>query len=463
MPSRKNLLFLMTDHQRADSIGMVQCGREVTPNLNRLAKESAHFTRAYTTCPLCVPARTALATGLYPTASGMVWNDFKWTSVTPHATLHSNLRDAGYTVGHVGVNHIRVLPPLREEGFSCFYEEKDYSALLREYGITFPHAPGSSSMIPELLDGKAVETSYSNTQTGVWAYDPALFKDRVFASKGEEFLASVGESSPFALFVCLWAPHPPLTVPAEFAGMYDPSLIDLPANVGQPAKGEPPFRRKSVPAQLAEGVRMAEWRKVWAAHLALTSYADGLFGGLLEKLKSLGVYDDTVIVFTSDHGESLGQHSMYQKMEMYEQCVNIPLLIKAAALPTGNMAMLPVAKRTEVVSHLDVLPTLCDLLSLPKPAGADGHSLLQTAEGRTVFSQYTRCIGPGSRRRAAVNGRWKYVIDEDGEEELYDLQFDPLEMNNLAGSPAYAVILSELAGQCRSYHQQHGDVFFIVD
>ncbi len=114
MSDRRNLLFLMTDHQRFDSLGMVQAGVEVTPCLNRLAAGGTSFQRTWNTAPLCVAARTALATGLYPTRNGVVYNDWKGERAGDHRPLHQYLAEAGYTVAHVGVDHIRVKPGLRE-------------------------------------------------------------------------------------------------------------------------------------------------------------------------------------------------------------------------------------------------------------------------------------------------------------------------------------------------------------
>ena len=139
MPYRPNLLFLMTDHQRHDSLGMTQAGVEVCPALNRLAAESAQFTRAYNAAPLCAPARTALATGLYPTANGIVTNDWRGERAGDHMPIHETLYSAGFDAAHVGVDHIRVKPSLRERvQFALWNDNASYKQYAKENNLREP-------------------------------------------------------------------------------------------------------------------------------------------------------------------------------------------------------------------------------------------------------------------------------------------------------------------------------------
>jgi choline-sulfatase len=141
MEQRQNLVFIMTDHQRADSIGMVQTDKngqptEVCPTLNRLAAEGAYFSRMYNASPLCVPARTALATGKYPTHNGIVYNDWRGTRGGQHLTLHQVLAESGYDVVHIGVDHIRVSPTLREQiDFVKWIDKTDHQRYLKDLGL----------------------------------------------------------------------------------------------------------------------------------------------------------------------------------------------------------------------------------------------------------------------------------------------------------------------------------------
>ena len=125
----------MTDHQRFDSIYEVQCGREVTPNLNKLADSGAFFTRAYNVCPLCVPARTSLATGIYPTQNGIVYNDWKGLHAGSYPTIYELLKQADYQVGHVGVDHINTTKPLSDLGLDHYKSQGDYNAWAKAQGL----------------------------------------------------------------------------------------------------------------------------------------------------------------------------------------------------------------------------------------------------------------------------------------------------------------------------------------
>jgi arylsulfatase A-like enzyme len=455
-----NLVFIMTDHQRADSLGMVQAGIEVTPNLNRLASESTHFKRAYNTCPLCVPTRTALFTGKYPTKNGVVFNDWEGTRAGNHIPLHQHVAEAGYDVAHIGVHHIRVKPPLEKRvPFVKWISNEDYTQYLANHGIQEWDPETQEAFrkpVMEKRGAKFVERKCSNTKTGPWPYALAHFKDEYFCRQSVEFLSRSHSDKPFALFVYLWAPHPPLRVPEPYASLFPPDELDLPANVGLPAQGEPPNRRQGVAAQLAEGVSMDEWRKVWAAHLGLVHLADAGIGRILQALKTSGHMEDTITVFTVDHGDHLGQHKMYQKMEMYEQAIHIPLMFRGPGIQAQSF--------TTPVSHLDIMPTLLDLLDLQTTDNdLDGVSLAESLvssvppETRPVFSQYSGDPTVGDIRRAVITQRYKYVYDPTDIPELYDLEGDPLEMQNLAIGDSHTGIIKEMHQIGKTWARAHDD------
>ncbi len=457
---KQNLLFVMTDHQRADSLGMVQAGVEVCPNLNRLAERGAVFTRAYSTCPLCVPARTALATGKYPTSTGVVFNDWEGITAQDHKPVHQLLHEEGYDVAHVGVDHIRVRPSLRDRvPFAMWASQAEYESYLECRGVRHDKAGMQSFSRPvvENQQGRPCEIRYSNTKTAVWPQPAEDFLDFYFTRKATEFLEQERDR-PFALFLYLWAPHPPLRVPQPYASRFDPTELDLPENVGCPARSEPPTRRRGVPAQLAAGVSMSQWREVWAAHLGLVHLADEGIGRVLKALDAFEQGENTFVIFTVDHGDHLGQHAMYQKMEMYEQALRIPLVLCGPEVRTQHI--------DQPVSHLDVVPTVLDLLGVTVPDGLDGTSLAgsvlrgQQIPERPVFAQYSGNPTTGDTRRCVVTGRYKYVFDPADASELYDLETDPLEMSNLAEDPDYREIRERLHEQCRMWGIEHADAAF---
>jgi arylsulfatase A-like enzyme len=283
------------------------------------------------------------------------------------------------------------------------------------------------------------------------------FKDNYFCDQAIDFLQNQADGkTPFALFLYLWAPHPPLRVPEPYASLFAPDELELPPNVGQLARGEPANRRQGIAAQLAENIPLDQWRRVWAAHLGLVRLADDAIGRVLAALHNSGREKETVTVFTVDHGDHLGQHTMYQKMEMYEQAIRVPWMIRVPDLS---------ARRFELpVSQLDILPTLTDLLNVgwdgPPPDGLSLAASIQEGASlpeRPVFCQYSGNPTVGDIRRAVITSRYKYIFDPDAPAELYDLVRDPLEMENVAGDPDYAEMLQRLHAIGREWAESHGD------
>ncbi|MEM7538094.1 MAG: sulfatase-like hydrolase/transferase [Chloroflexota bacterium] len=457
-----NILFIVTDHQRADSLGMVQCGIEVTPNLNRLAAQGTVFTRAYNVSPICVPARTALATGIYPTANGVVFNDWRGQRAGDHKPIHQYLSEAGYDVAHIGIDHIKVNPPIRERvPFVKWVDNDDYARYLAEQGIDDTPPEGTATYKRRVLERHGEtnnERHYSNTAVGDWPYPHEHFKDSYFCQEAIDFLESRTDAQrehPFALFLYLWAPHPPLRVPEPFASRFDPDDITLPANINKPANGEPANRRDGVPAQLAADVSEEQWRRVWAVHLGLVNMADAWIGRVLDSLSSTGLDTNTVTAFMSDHGDHLGQHGMYQKMEMYEQAVRVPMIFRSM---TGDGQAVDTP-----VSHLDVMPTLLDFVGIAQPDNLDGHSLYPTITqgtslpARPIFCQYSGNPTVGDIRRAVITEQYKYIYDPDDVPELYDLVNDPLEMQNLAAEEQLSGIVSQLHLLLQLWAKTHDD------
>ncbi len=427
---------------------MSQAGREVTPHLNALAAQGTHFTNTYSACPLCVPARAALATGLRPARNGVTWNDWTGAHAKDVATIHEHLAAAGYTLGHTGMDHVRLGKRLRERAdFSVWLDEEDHESHLKKQGCDLAALEASGPFrkkVREQVGDDLLLNDYSTPHAGAWPFAREDFRDEFFVRRAEAAIGEfAGQAEPFALFVNLWAPHPPFYVPPEIMDLFPPDQIELPSNVGQRATGEPANRREGVSAQLAEGVDEAEWRRAWSAHLALTHLVDGLVGRLLASLDQHGVAEDTLVMFTSDHGDHLGQHAMYQKMELYDQASRVPLIVRGPQVQADQQIATP-------VSHLDLLPTVLDAARVTVPNDLDGRSLTSAMKADEslpavpVFTQFTGNNGPSVSRYAVIYREHKLILDTIGGSELYDLKNDPLEMQNRTGDPAYVEIESEL-------------------
>lgn len=453
--SKPNIIFIMTDHQRADSIGMVQAGIEVTPNLNRLASKGLVFNRAYNTCPLCVPARTALATSRYPTNNSVVYNDWKGNLAGNHKPIHQYLYEADYDVAHVGEHHIRIKPSLQERvPFKKWITKEEYCQYLEAKGIDIKQSTIDKTEVWENKDtGERFRQKYSNTRASVWHHPIEDFRDYYYCEESVEFI-NQKHDKPYALFTYLWAPHPPLNVPNQYASKFDPQSIELPSNVGMQAQNEPPNRRDGIAAQLTENIEMKEWRQAWAAHLGLVHFADAQIGRMMDAFEESGQADNTIIVFTVDHGDHLGQHKMYQKMEMYEQAVRVPLIM---CIPDTVHKEI-----NTVISHLDIMPTLLDLIGIDYEE-LDGFSFEELIfkhmedEDRKAFCQYSGNPWLGDIRRSVITSRYKYIYDTSNVTELYDLKNDPLEMENLASDEKYKKVVEYLHQEYKCWAEKHGD------
>lgn len=428
---KPNIIFITTDHQRADTINMVQNEKEVTPNLNKLSKESFHFQRAYTTCPLSVPARTALATGIFPTQSKVVINDLK---NIPEETreiksIHEILSEKGYSVSHFGMQHITLKPTLEERvNFDKIVTDDDYEKICKRENIPLFGVEEDKVLVKE-RHGELIEDKfYTGSRVSTFEKDINLFRDRFYMNSCLEYLEEKNIEEPMALFINLWAPHPPFNLPDKYLKKFENPI--LPKNINLISENEPQNRRKGIAAQLAENHDENHWKKVWQAYLGLTNYADELIGELIKKLKEKNLYDNSIIIFTADHGDHLGQHKMFQKMEMYEQAINVPLLIK---FPEH------MGKRVDIpVSHLDIVPTLLEIVGENSSENMFGKSIFSlindtNLEDREVFSQYSgNQVAIGDIRRAIVNKKYKYIYDPRDKDEFFDLEKDILEMRNIA-------------------------------
>lgn len=455
---KKNFVFITTDHQRKDTIHMIQNNMEVTPNLNILARESIEFENAYTSCPLCVPARTSLATGIFPTKLNVVINDLKKSPLETikYKTLHEYLQDAGYKVSHFGMQHITLEPKLEDRvNFYKYITDDDYEKICKKNNMPLFGVEEDRVEVDEKHGAIYEKKKYTGSRVSVFEKDRKLYRDEFYKDKLFEYLENENFEEPVAIFLNLWSPHPPLNVLKEYIDKF--KNPKLPGNINKICKNEPQNRRKGIAAQLAQEHSIEHWKRVWEAYLGMTSYADEIIGELIQKLKDKDIYENTVIVFTADHGDHLGQHKMYQKMEMYDQAIKIPLLMK-----------IPNVKHKKVetnVSHLDVLPTLLDYLQIENNKESfDGESLFKYIQNnnfpkeRFVYSQYSgNQVAIGDIRRAIVGNKIKYIWDGDIQEELFDLAIDPLEMNNLASNKDYFEVKEKLKEKLKRFLQNEND------
>jgi arylsulfatase A-like enzyme len=322
--ARPHLVFLLADQLRFDVLGAYGDQQCPTPALDALAERSVIFDRHFTVSPQCGPARTSLLTGLYPGQHGATINGWL-PAERSHGMmkpglelLPQKLADAGYRVTHVGVQHVRSDPELPTQTPGVKYVGPASSAehlnLLRDRGLQMPDTRTLRDPIIDFERGKKTVFSSTSPRPAIFPLREDLYYDQALSqSMAEEIrgYASNGREGPLALLGMFWLPHPPLWAPRQFATMIDPADVKLPGTVGKWCYGMSPMQLANVPGQLGAHLSEQQWREIWAVYLGMVAMLDQCVAKVIDALRAAGLYDDAVIVFSSDHGEMLGSHRLF--------------------------------------------------------------------------------------------------------------------------------------------------------
>ena len=422
--SRPNILLITTDQQRYDTIGAAGYGFMHTPNLDSLASDGVLYRRAYSPVPACVPARHCIVTGLPPRDHGFDQNYFDNARQVPYdiASFPRLLSDVDYDTHAIGKMHFS--PTRRSNGFDhlCLMEEipryledDDYAMFLRDNGwgqVQSVHGVRhllyfrpQQSFVPEHLHGSS------------FVADRTI--DAIRRNRGNR---------PFFIWSSFIHPHPPLDVPPRWAHLYDD--VEIPSAYSSIT---PVSKQAEETAGPFEGGSAEILDRVRRLYYSAISFVDWNIGRIIDELKRLGMYDDTLIIFTSDHGEMLGDNGAFQKEIPYEPSIHVPFILKAAK------GIAPTVEADEKIDLYDIMPTILDAAGAGNPDHAHvypGASLFSTCRDREYI--YTE-FGNGSRRWIGLVGdRYKYnYYFAGGREELFDLHADKEERRNLLfGDPS---------------------------
>lgn len=508
--NRPNILFILTDQQRQDSLACYGNDWIETPNLDSIADRSFVFENAYVTQPVCTPSRASIMTGLYPHAVGLHRNNIPLPSDCP--TIAERISEDYYSAyfgkWHLGNDMIQ------QHGFDKWISVEDFHrvrATKREYRNVEAHY--NDHLRKHGIEPPGVNRSYEN-----WFASAGLTEEQTQAyflgDSAADFIRSHPDSEtgdmPFMLYVSFFEPHPPYTGPLN--DLYAPEEITVgPAFLQRPDNGSY-LNRLRADYYMAGNLNplgiddyhdlTAEngWRGLRAQYFANVTLVDRQVGKMLDALRDTGQLDNTIIVFTSEHGEMAGDHGMLEKRSMYEEASRVPLLIH---VPDSEPANKGEAQRIEgSVSLVDLVPTLLDLsgtseeerMSMggsrarlgdgfaPTPSELDpgkwpiqGKSLAPVLEGETdlsnndVFVQWNgmgdRNLGtPEINRMASMHwrtvitpDRWKLNLCPADQCELYDLNNDPHEMNNLYDDPAQRDRIRDMGARIRIWQSATGD------
>ncbi|HOP12208.1 MAG TPA: sulfatase [Oscillospiraceae bacterium] len=421
---KPNLIFVFSDQHRAQATGFSGNKTVKTPNMDILYRESVNFTTAVSGCPVCCPYRAGLLTGQNPLTHGIFMND---VSLNPEAvTLAKLYKDAGYDTAYIGKWHIdghgrsAFIPRERRQGF-------DYWRVLEcthDYNHSYYYGDEPEKKIWE-------------------GYDAAAQTDCAI-----DYLKSRNKSEkPFILFLSWGPPHNPYqSAPQEFCDLYRPEDIPLRPNVPEEAKEQA--------------------KTDLAGYYAHVSALDFQLGKLMSAVKASGIEENTIFIYTSDHGDMLGSHGYTRKQKPWDESILVPFLLRFPAQLGEQARTVDVPFCTQ-----DILPTLLDFCDIPIPESAEGVSFADYIKGGKApnieaaviesiqpFGEWPRAKN-GTEYRGIRTKRYTYVRDLNGPWLLYDNEKDPYQFENLIGKPEYAPTEAHLDELLQKMLKDRGDEF----
>jgi arylsulfatase A-like enzyme len=421
---RPNVLFIIPDQWRAQAFGFAGDPNAKTPNLDQLQKHSVWFINAVAGVPVCCPTRASIMTGQRATTHGVFLNDAPLS--TNATTLAEVFRAAGYDTAYIGKWHLNgpersgFIPPERHQRF-------DYWKVLEcthDYNHSFYYGD-----TPDLLK---------------WNGYDAIAQTR----DAQQFLrAHTNSEKPFLLFLAWGPPHDPYdSAPAKYRAIFNPEKLKL---------------RPNVPLQAEKQIR-----KDLAGYYAHCAALDDCVGQLLTTLQETGLDRNTIVLFTSDHGDMLGSHGMREKQKPFDESVRVPFLVRLPETRRSKSRKLDAPINSE-----DIMPTLLGLCSLPIPKTVEGLDFSNYIRGKkdpsdgasllaciAPFGEWTRRVG-GREYRGIRTTRYTYVRDLKGPWLLFDNKSDPYQLKNLIGSPRAAKLQAELEATLQRKLQSAHDSF----
>jgi choline-sulfatase len=448
MKLRPNIVFLFSDQHRADALGCAGHPVVKTPNLDRLAAGGVRFERTFAAAPICGPCRSAMLTGRTVARCGALTHRHMHRQMGL-PTLGTVFREAGYVTGAFGKMHVAGEDDEHDLGF----DERAlriYTPMKNDY----QHTIGMEkfwqycSYLPQYRPHPDARERHSyNLKNEPIRLEEELILDRMTADRSIAFLRQHREDQ-FFLYVGLEKPHNEMYAPKRFHDLYNPAKMELPENRHFDRSRLPDTIYDNPTFPIADGLTDDQMRHATAAYYANVSYMDEQAGRVLDALDELGLADNTIVVYSTDHGENLFNHQIVQKQCFFEEAVRVPLLVRVPGVTEAGTT------RAQLASLLDLFPAFCDACGIAPPDGLDGKSLLPVITDNAplrdeVFSEFYES---GVAERMNRTDRWKYVHSEGDLHQLYDLESDPHENVNLIDDPAHAGIAKELdARLCRDW------------
>ena len=486
MRNRPNIVFLLNDHQPYYRHGWDGGPGVQRPNFARLASEGLAFGRSYTACPLCGPARRSMLTGLLPHNHGELKNDTN--HIYDRQVYLDLLSEAGYQNYYYGKWHAGPGTALDHHcsGFSYPsynnpYTKPEYLTYLETHGLPDPEIKIERCFWPPVLwNGKTNPMVEGKTyrQDKAWCNEhasgvmltptethEAFFLADMAVGKLRE-LARSSDGKPFSLRVDFWGPHQPYFPTQEYCDLYNADDIPEYGNFSDDLSEKPESYRgeKNYPLSrngeliVPNALPWNEWQKVLARAYAQITLVDAAGGLILDALDDLGLFENTLVVWTTDHGDGLACHGGHFDKQSYlpEEMMRVPLAMRwPGNIPAGRMS-------DALVSNIDLAPSFLEAAGEEFTNPVDGESLLPLAKGdKTEWRQDLMCETHGHMEdhigRLVVSDRHKYVANAGQVNELYDLRDDPFELANLMHNTEYAGVLTDMKRRLERWQDKTHD------
>jgi iduronate 2-sulfatase len=447
------VLFIISDDLGAQSLGCYGNTQCKTPNIDRLAKQGMRFTRAYCQYPVCGPSRAALMSGMYAQTIGVTSNGHseKFTAnLGDRPSMTQHFIDNGYYTARVSkIYHMRVPGDITAnvdgpdhaaswtERFNCGAPEQWSKGEHLHFSNEKLKPDPERNIHYKLGYGGAFYVVKGST-------DGSEQADHLAAAKTVELLEKrAADKKPFFLAVGLVRPHVPLVAPAKFYEPYPPESITLPPSVENDWDDIP----KSGQSGSSKGRGLTtgmEKKQTLAAYYASVTYMDEQVGKMVDAVDRLGLRDDTIVIFTADHGYNLGEHELWQKMHLHNESTNIPMIIDVPGKAAGETQAL--------AQQIDYYPTLATLCGLKVPPHVQGKSLAPVLDDPSAKVHDSVYCLKGSADHLLRTDRWALHEYKDGKAgtELYDMQKDPRQFHSLAKSPEHTTVLKDLRKQLKA-------------
>ncbi len=490
MRERPNILYVFTDEQAAATMAAYGNTQIEMPNLNRLAEQSVVFDKAYVTQAVCTPSRSTLLTGLYPHTNGCTENNVTLPADVP---CLPELADwEGYAMGYHGKWHLGN-EIFAQHGFTDFISIDDgYRPHYEEQYDKNAHSTYHDWLVANGFrpDARAKD-GFESFSRGFCARLPEEYSKPFYVANEACRFIRENRDRPFLLAVNFFEPHMPYFGPRD--GQYDPADILLPANFGDlPTDANPLKTRLYHAGYYANGhsglpLRTEDdWRRLIANYWGLCSLVDTQFGRVLDTLARCGLMEDTIIIYTSDHGDMMGSHRLLAKCTQFEEAATVPLLVRIPGVAGDGRHV------AEPVSQVDIVPTILEAAGQAVPEGLQGYSWVPylrgdeaaLPEGDVIYEwqgfnngfgdvvggvsilpvwrdmataeEIQAAFGDPVRTIVTPEG-WKLNWSTIGEDELYNLHDDPLETRNLFGVPGHEEIVADLRRRIRRWQERTED------